>query len=95
MKGFHVSTSGAIQGHHGPLVSILVMYSKAGDNSIDFAFLQNINLYADFNGRTVAVTKSDGNSKYPYQVRSIFFDLKYYLGICTCNLGLLFLNKKF
>ena len=27
MNGFHVSASGAIQGHHGPLVPFLTMFS--------------------------------------------------------------------
>ena len=27
MNGFHVSDSGAIQGHHGPLVPFLTMFS--------------------------------------------------------------------
>ena len=26
MKGFYVSASGAIQGHHGPLVTIALMF---------------------------------------------------------------------
>ena len=30
MNGFHVSASGAIQGHHGPLVSL----AKAGNKKI-------------------------------------------------------------
>ena len=29
MNGFHVSASGAIQGHHGPLVSFPTVFSKA------------------------------------------------------------------
>ena len=29
MNGFHVSASGAIQGHHGPLVPFLTMFSTA------------------------------------------------------------------
>ena len=28
MKGFHVSASGAIQGHHGPLVACPTAFSK-------------------------------------------------------------------
>ena len=28
MNGFHVSASGAIQGHHGPLVSVPTKFSK-------------------------------------------------------------------
>ena len=28
MKGFHVSASGAIQGHDGPLVSFPIVFSK-------------------------------------------------------------------
>ena len=28
MNGFHVSASGAIQGHHGPLVPFLTVFSK-------------------------------------------------------------------
>ena len=28
MNGFHVSASGAIQGHHGPLVSFPAVFSK-------------------------------------------------------------------
>ena len=29
MNGFHVSASGAIQGHHGPLVNLLVPFSTS------------------------------------------------------------------
>ena len=28
MNGFHVSASGAIQGHHGPLVSLNIFFSE-------------------------------------------------------------------
>ena len=36
MNGFHVSASGAIQGHHGPLVSFPTMFSTQTDNSIPY-----------------------------------------------------------
>ena len=32
MNGFHVSASGAIQGHHGPLVPLPTMFSTQSDN---------------------------------------------------------------
>ena len=34
MKGFHVSASGAIQGHHGPLVFTYLQY-KSLENTVE------------------------------------------------------------
>ena len=36
MNGFHISASGAIQGHHGPLVSFPTMYSTFAKTEVIF-----------------------------------------------------------
>ena len=42
MNGFHASASGAIQGHHGPLVSFPTVLSSFLDNFLPF--LSNLKL---------------------------------------------------
>ena len=37
MKGFHVSASGAIQGHHGPLVPFPIVFSTLFEDFLPFS----------------------------------------------------------
>ena len=43
MNGFHVSASGAIQGHHGPLVPLCFQKSFTADRKNQGFFLERIN----------------------------------------------------
>ena len=43
MNGFHVSASGAIQGHHGPLVN----YSHKGKNDPELQYIENFRKSTD------------------------------------------------
>ena len=43
MNGFHVSASGAIQGHHGPLVVLVTMFSETMKHPSYFIGIKTVN----------------------------------------------------
>ena len=42
MNGFHVSASGAIQGHHGPLVKRLILHTRKSKDLFGIGLNDNI-----------------------------------------------------